>query len=307
MLLGATIEVNNLTKRYGDVEALRGVSFAVDEGEVFGLLGPNGAGKTSTVEILEGLRTPDGGSVSVCGLDPQTSGAEFKYVIGAALQATALPDKMRVHEALDLFGSFYPKRRGTKELLERFGLEEKRNAFYSQLSGGQKQRLALAMALVNDPRVVFLDEPTAGLDPQVRHEIYDIIEELKKGKKTVLITTHYIEEAERLCDRVAIVDHGKVIALGTPRELKQRSAAVTRITVRMAKPETNGALSKLEGVAECRTEADDYLLYSTRVPRTIVALVKHLEEQNNELVSLEISTPTLEDIFLELTGRRLRD
>jgi ABC-2 type transport system ATP-binding protein len=307
MLLGATIEVNNLTKRYGDVEALRGVSFAVDEGEVFGLLGPNGAGKTSTVEILEGLRTPDGGSVSVCGLDPQTSGAEFKYAIGAALQATALPDKMRVHEALDLFGSFYPKRRGTQELLGRFGLEEKRNAFYSQLSGGQKQRLALAMALVNDPRVVFLDEPTAGLGPQVRREIYDIIEELKKGKKTVLITTHYIEEAERLCDRVAIVDHGKVIALGTPRELKQRSAAVTRITVRMAKPETNGALSKLEGVAECRTEADDYLLYSTRVPRTIVALVKHLEEQNNELVSLEISTPTLEDIFLELTGRRLRD
>jgi ABC-2 type transport system ATP-binding protein len=307
MLLGATIEVNNLTKRYGDVEALRGVSFAVDEGEVFGLLGPNGAGKTSTVEILEGLRTPDGGSVSVCGLDPQTSGAEFKYAIGAALQATALPDKMRVHEALDLFGSFYPKRRGTQELLGRFGLEEKRTAFYSQLSGGQKQRLALAMALVNDPRVVFLDEPTAGLDPQVRREIYDIIEELKKGKKTVLITTHYIEEAERLCDRVAIVDHGKVIALGTPRELKQRSAAVTRITVRMAKPETNGALSKLEGVAECRTEADDYLLYSTRVPRTIVALVKHLEEQNNELVSLEISTPTLEDIFLELTGRRLRD
>src|SRR6266481_3881155 len=278
MLSGATIEVNNLTKRYGDVEALRGVTFTVNEGEVFGLLGPNGAGKTSTVEILEGLRTPDGGSVSVCGLDPQSSGAEFKYVVGAALQATALPDKMRVHEALDLFGSFYPRRRGTAELLKRFGLEEKRNAFYSQLSGGQKQRLALAMALVNDPRVVFLDEPTAGLDPQVRREIYDIIEELKKEKKTILLTTHYIEEAERLCDHVAIVDHGKVIALGT-----------------------------LEGVTECRTEADDYLLYSTRVPRTIVALVKHLEEQNNELVSLEIAAPSLEDIFLELTGRRLRD
>ena len=163
------------------------------------------------------------------------------------------------------------------------------------------------MALVNDPRVVFLDEPTAGLDPQVRREIYDIIEELKKDKKTILLTTHYIEEAERLCDRVAIVDHGKVIALGTPRELKARSGAVTRITVRMAKPETNGALGKLEGVSECRTEADDYLLYSTQVPRTIVALVKHLEEQNNELVSLEIAAPSLEDIFLELTGRRLRD
>jgi ABC-2 type transport system ATP-binding protein len=307
MLSGATIEVVNLTKRYGDVEALRGVSFSVNEGEVFGLLGPNGAGKTSTVEILEGLRVADGGSVSVCGLDPQSSGAEFKYVIGAALQATALPDKMRVHEALDLFGSFYPKRRGTEELLSRFGLQEKRNAFYSQLSGGQKQRLALAMALVNNPRVVFLDEPTAGLDPQVRREIYDIVEELKKEKKTILLTTHYIEEAEKLCDRVAIVDHGKVIAMGTPRELKQRSASVTRITVRLAKPETNGALGGLEGVAEFRAEADDYLLYSTRVPRTIVALVKHLEEQNNELVSLEIAAPSLEDIFLELTGRRLRD
>src|ERR1700680_4501969 len=232
----AVIEVENLTKRYGDVEALRGASFSVSEGEVFALLGPNGAGKTSTVEILEGLRIPDSGRVSVCGLDPQRSGVEFKYAIGAALQSTALPDKMRVREALDLFGSFYPRRRGTPELLRRFGLEEKRNAFYSQLSGGQKQRLALALALVNDPQVIFLDEPTAGLDPQVRREIYDIIEELKKEKKTILLTTHYIEEAERLCDRVAIVDHGRVIAQGTPRELKQSSAGTTRIEVRLAHP-----------------------------------------------------------------------
>jgi ABC-2 type transport system ATP-binding protein len=303
----AAIEVENLVKRYGNVEAVRGVSFSVNEGEVFGLLGPNGAGKTSTVEMLEGMRTPDSGRLSVCGLDPQRSGAEFKNVIGASLQATALPDKMRVREALDLFGSFYPRRKGTAELLKRFGLEEKRNAFYSQLSGGQKQRLALAMALVNDPRVIFLDEPTAGLDPQVRREIYDVIEELKKEKKTILITTHYIEEAERLCDRVAIVDHGKVIAMGTPRDLKERSGAVTRITVRLAQPESNGALNSLEGVTECRAETGEYLLYSTKVPRTIVALVKHLEEQNNELVSLEISAPSLEDIFLELTGRRLRD
>src|ERR1700687_6237894 len=262
MLIGATIEVNNLTKRYGDVEALRGVSLAVNEGEVFGLLGPNGAGKTSTVEILEGLRTPDGGSVSVCGLDPQSSGAEFKYVTGAALQATALPDKMRVHEALDLFGSFYPQRRGTQELLGRFGLEEKRNAFYSQLSGGQKQRLALAMALVNNPRVVFLDEPTAGLDPQVRREIYDIVEELKKEKKTILLTTHYIEEAERLCDRVAIVDQGRVIALGTPRDLKHASAGKTRIEVRLAKPVADGALAHLEGVTDCRQFDGAYVMHS---------------------------------------------
>src|ERR1700733_9045382 len=307
MLSGATIEVINLTKRYGDVEALRGVSFSVNEGEVFGLLGPNGAGKTSTVEILEGLRTPDSGSVSVCGLDPQTSGAEYKYIMGAALQATALPDKMRVAEALDLFGSFYPKRRGTEELLGRFGLVEKRSAFYSQLSGGQKQRLALAMALVNDPQVVFLDEPTAGLDPQVRREIYDIIEELKKEKKTILITTHYIEEAERLCDRVAIVDYGRIIKTGTPRELKHSSAGTTRIEVRIARPLTNGVLSTLEGVADCRDFDGTYVLHSTLPPRTIVALVKQLEAENNELQSLEMFSPSLEDVFIELTGRRLRD
>src|SRR5246127_3447900 len=307
MLTGATIEVVNLTKRYGNVEALRGVSFSVNEGEVFGLLGPNGAGKTSTVEILEGLRTPDSGRVSVCGLDPQTSGAEFKFVIGAALQSTALPDKMRVHEALDLFGSFYPRRRGTPELLRRFGLEEKRNAFYSQLSGGQKQRLALAMALVNDPRVIFLDEPTAGLDPQVRREIYDIIEELKKESKTILLTTHYIEEAEKLCDRVAIVDHGKVIALDTPRELKQRSAGTTRIELRLARPESDVALKQLEGVADCRASDGVYVVHSTRVPQTIVSLVKYLEAHGNELSSLDIAAPSLEDVFLELTGRSLRD
>src|SRR5580704_11693917 len=217
------IQVENLVKSYGDVQAVRGVSFSVEEGEVFGLLGPNGAGKTSTVEILEGLRDLDGGRVSVCGLDPQRDSQALKHEIGAALQSTSLPDKLRVMEALRLFSSFYKRRRNPEELLKRFGLEEKRNAFYSQLSGGQKQRLALAMALVNDPKILFFDEPTAGLDPQVRREIYDIIEELKREKKTIVMTTHYIEEAERLCDRVAIVDHGKVITLGSPRELKQRS------------------------------------------------------------------------------------
>ena len=303
----AIIEVENLTKRYGDVQALRGVSFAVQEGEVFGLLGPNGAGKTSTVEILEGLRAADGGRVSVCGLDPHRSGDAFKQKIGAVLQSTALPDKIRVEEALSVFASFYSHRRDTAGLLKRFGLEEKRRAFYSQLSGGQKQRLALAMALVNDPSVIFLDEPTAGLDPQVRREIYDIVEELKKERKTILITTHYIEEAERLCDHVAIVDQGLVIAQGTPRELKQGSVGTTRIELRLARPEPDGALGKLEGVADCLYSDGVYILHSTRVPQTIVSLVKHLETQGNELSGLEIAAPTLEDVFLELTGRRLRD
>jgi ABC-2 type transport system ATP-binding protein len=210
-------------------------------------------------------------------------------------------------EALRLFSSFYKRRRNPEELLKRFGLEEKRNAFYNQLSGGQKQRLALAMALVNDPKVLFFDEPTAGLDPQVRREIYDIIEELKGEKKTIVMTTHYIEEAERLCDRVAIVDHGKVVALGTPRELKTRSGGSTRIEVRLARPEPDGALKNLDGVADAREVDGAYVLHSHRPPQTIVAIVKHLEAQGNELVSLEIASPSLEDVFIEMTGRRLRD
>jgi ABC-2 type transport system ATP-binding protein len=301
------IQVVNLTKHYGPVQALRGVSFEVEEGEVFGLLGPNGAGKTSTVEILEGLRPADGGIVSVCGLDPQSSGSDFKQEIGAVLQATALPDKLRVGEAVSMFASFYKRRRDPAGLLKRFGLEEKRNTFYAQLSGGQKQRLALAMSLVNEPRVLFLDEPTAGLDPQVRREIYTIIEELKKERKTILLTTHYIEEAEKLCDRVAIVDQGRVVTQGTPRELKQRSAGTTRIELRLARPESDAALRQLEGVADCRASDGVYVMHSTRVPQTIVSLVKYLEAQGNELSSLDIAAPSLEDVFLELTGRSLRD
>jgi len=301
------LQVENLTKRYGDVEAVRGISFSVEEGEVFGLLGPNGAGKTSTIEILEGLRTPDGGKLSVCGFDPRTHADELKHEIGAALQSTSLPDKIRVAEAIRLFASFYKRRRNVDDLLKRFGLEEKRNGFYSSLSGGQKQRLAIAMALVNDPKVLFLDEPTAGLDPQVRREIYDVIEELKNEKKTIVLTTHYIEEAERLCDRVAIVDHGKLIIEGTPRALKQSSADKTRIEVRLAKPESNDTLKGLDGVSDCRDINGAFVLHCQRPPQAIVALVKHLEAQGNELVSLEIATPSLEDVFIELTGRRLRD
>jgi ABC-2 type transport system ATP-binding protein len=306
-MTNSILQVENLVKKYGDVEAVRGVSFSVEEGEVFGLLGPNGAGKTSTIEILEGLRTLDSGRVSVCGLDPQRNPIEVKNSIGATLQATSLPDKLRVGEAIRLFAGFYKRRRNTDELLKRFGLEEKRFAFYSQLSGGQKQRLALAMALINDPQVLFFDEPTAGLDPQVRREIYGVIEQLKREKKTIVITTHYIEEAERLCDRVAIIDHGKVIALGTPRELKQNSADTTRVEVHLAKPEAVETLRKLDGVAEAREVEGAYVLHCQRPAPAIVSLVKHLESAGNELVSLEIATPSLEDVFIELTGRRLRD
>ena len=301
------IQAEDLYKNYDAVAALRGVSFTVEQGEVFGLLGPNGAGKTTTVEILEGMRTPDRGLARVCGVNPEKSGNRFKEMIGAVLQSTSLPDKIRVKEAIELFAKFYSVRANTDDLLKRFQLDEKRDAFYSQLSGGQKQRLALAMALVNNPQVVFLDEPTAGLDPQVRREIYDIIEELKHEKKTVLLTTHYIEEAERLCDRVAIIDHGRVIKTGTPRELKHTSAGTTRIEVRLAKPVSDGVLAGLDGVADCREFDGTYVMHSARAPHTIVALVKELESQNNELQSLEMFSPSLEDVFIELTGRRLRD
>ena len=301
------LQVENLVKRYGEVEAVRGVSFSVEEGEVFGLLGPNGAGKTSTIEVLEGLRVGDGGRATVCGLDPLRSPNELKNEIGAVLQATSLPDKLRVSEAIRLFAGFYKRTRNPDDLLKRFGLAEKRHSFYNQLSGGQKQRLALAIALVNDPRVLFLDEPTAGLDAQVRREIYGIIEELKREKKTIVLTTHYIEEAEKLCDRVAIIDHGKLIASGTPRELKQRSGDTTRLEVRLAKPAAKEALRQLEGVADALEVDGAYVLHCQRTAPAIVALVKFLEAQGNELVSLEIATPTLEDVFIELTGRRLRD
>jgi ABC-2 type transport system ATP-binding protein len=303
----AIIKVVNLAKSYGAVQAVRSVNFEVGEGEVFGLLGPNGAGKTSTVEILEGLRRPDSGKVSVCGLDPERDSAELKQRVGAVLQLTSLPDKIRVEEALNLFTGFYRQRSDSETLLQRFQLTEKRRAFYNQLSGGQKQRLALALALVNNPQVLFLDEPTSGLDPQVRREIYSIIDELRQEKKTILLTTHYIEEAERLCDRVAIIDHGQVIALGTPRELKSRSAGTTRIEVRLARPEKDGTLRQLDAVADLYEFDGTYVLHSTRVPSTIVSLVKHLETEGNELQGLEIATPSLEDVFIELTGRRLRE
>jgi ABC-2 type transport system ATP-binding protein len=301
------IRVRDLRKRYGTVEALRGVSFTVTAGEVFGLLGPNGAGKTTTVEILEGLRQADHGEARVCGLDPQRETPELKQIIGATLQSTTLPDKLRVEEALALFAGFYRRHRSLEELLQRFELAEKRRAFYGQLSGGQKQRLALALALINDPQVLFLDEPTAGLDPQARHEIYAIIDELRREKKTILLTTHYIEEAERLCDRVAIIDHGRVIALGTPRELKQQAAGRVRIELRLAQPARDGWPRSLDAVVDCHMLGDTYVLHSTSIAQTVVALVRNLEAEGNELVSLEITPPSLEDVFIELTGRRLRE
>src|SRR5580700_8887712 len=225
------IEVKGLQKSYGDVHAVRGIDFEVATGEVFGLLGPNGAGKTTTVEILEGLRPRTSGDVKVLGRDPGVEVKALKDRIGVCLQSTNLPDKITVRESLALFAAFYSRNTDRDKLLQRLQLWEKRNEYYSHLSGGQKQRVALALALVNDPQMIFLDEPTTGLDPQVRLEIHSLIEELKAAKRTILLTTHYIEEAERLCDRVAIIDEGKIVALGSPHELQERVFGQSRIEV----------------------------------------------------------------------------
>ncbi len=303
----AVVRVEGLRKHYGDVEALRGVTFEIKTGEVFGLLGPNGAGKTTTIEILEGLRRPDAGTVSVCGMDPAREPAALKQRIGAQLQATVLPDKIRVEEAIALYAGFYQHSASLEMLLERFGLAEKRRAFFENLSGGQKQRLALALALVNNPELVLLDEPTVGLDAQVRRDIYGLIEQFREEHRSTLLTTHYIEEAERLCDRVAIIDHGRVIALGTPRELVRASGKGTRLEVTLAQPVAAERLKRLDAVSDCHEAGGKYILHAQPPAAAVAALLRFLEAESNSLLDLHIAPPTLEDVFVEMTGRRMED
>jgi ABC-2 type transport system ATP-binding protein len=304
----AAIQVSNLRKSYGQFEAVRGIDFEVQPGEIFGLLGPNGAGKTTTVEILEGLRPRSQGEVRVLGFDPSVDVKAVKNRIGVCLQSTNLPDKIKVHEALDWFAAFYDKNSDRDHLLRRLQLWEKRNEFYSKLSGGQKQRVALALAMLNDPEMIFLDEPTTGLDPQVRLEIHKIIEELRANKRTVLLTTHYIEEAERLCDRVAIIDQGKIIALGTPREIQEKTLGESRIVVSTNVPMPQ-ALPTFQAT-ERATLSDDLkqlTVLSNRPGRTLADVVRWIDQLGLDLEDVHLKRPTLEDVFIELTGKKLRD
>jgi ABC-2 type transport system ATP-binding protein len=301
------ISVQNLRKSYGDLEALRGITFEIKAGEVFGLLGPNGAGKTTTIEILEGLRQANSGAVQVCGMDPAREQKALKQRIGAQLQNTVLPDKIRVEEALALYASFYVAPASIEVLLERFGLGEKRLTFFEKLSGGQKQRLALALAMVNNPELVLLDEPTVGLDAQLRRDIYALIERFREESRTTLLTTHYIEEAERLCDRVAIIDGGRLIALGTPRELVQKSGKGARIEASFAQPVPVEKLQGLDAVVDCREANGEYFIHAQPSAVAVAALVRFLEAENNSLLDLHIAQPTLEDVFVEMTGRRLEE
>ena len=303
----AVVSVTDLRKHYDLVRAVDGLSFEVQRGEVFGLLGPNGAGKTTTIEILEGLNKPDGGDVMVLGMNPISQGSALKERIGVQLQTAALYPNLTVFELIELFGSFYSHPRPTAELITEFGLEERQTGQTKQLSGGQRQRLSVALAMVNDPELIFLDEPTTGLDPQARRSLWDQIAGLKGEGRTVLLTTHYMEEAEVLCDRVAIVDHGKILEIGTVNELVGRH--FDERTVRFnERPElTDETLRRLKGVTQLVRETDEVILHTPDVPATIGDLLRLTDELGIGGLDIAVRRPTLEDVFLKLTGRALRD
>lgn len=303
------VEIRGLRKTYRDVVAVDGLELGVESGECFGLLGPNGAGKTTTIEICEGLTVPDQGEVLILGQRWGRTNPELRRRLGISLQETQFSDKLTVAETVQLFRSFYPRPRPLEEILKAVELGEKRRGRVGQLSGGQKQRLALACALVADPELFFLDEPTTGLDPQSRRQLWELIEGVKRAGRTVVITTHYMDEAQRLCDRVAIVDHGKIIALGTPRELINSLGAQHVIEFRV---KTTGSLSDadllaLDGARTVRRRDGAYLLESAHAHRTVPALLALLAARELVLEELGTHSATLEDVFVHLTGRTLRD
>ncbi|MGZ9276648.1 MAG: ATP-binding cassette domain-containing protein [Candidatus Limnocylindrales bacterium] len=306
-LLDPVIRVRDLTKRYGAVEAVAGIDFHVDPGEIFGLLGPNGAGKTTTVEILEGLRAPDGGEVEVLGVDVRRGADALKPRIGVSLQTAALYPKLTVTEVIDLFRSFYPKARPTAELIDALELGERRDAQTQVLSGGQRQRLGVALALVNDPELVFLDEPTTGLDPAARRSLWDLVQGLKADGRSVLLTTHYMEEAEILCDRLAIMDHGKILEMGTVDELISKRFHERAVRFDRLEGLPASDLEGLPAVVSVKEDDGDVLLYTRDVGATIGALLTLSDSRGLEPQNLGIRRPTLEDVFLDLTGRALRD
>lgn len=304
-----------LRKRFADVTAVNGLDLEVCAGECFGLLGPNGAGKTTTVEILEGLTPADEGTVEVLGQRWNSGGKAqwsdngrlLRERIGVQLQETQLAEKVTVVETLRLFRSFYRRGHPVDQVIQTVALEEKRNARVGKLSGGQKQRLAVACALVSDPELLFLDEPTTGLDPQARLSLWDVVDKFREGGGTVLLTTHYMEEATRLCDRVAIMDHGKIIALGTPLKLIESLGADQIIEFRVTKEIADDALTSLPAVSNLHKRDDDYSLTVAEMGVALPALLEEIKRQKSELVSLTTHQATLEDVFVSLTGRMLRD
>jgi ABC-2 type transport system ATP-binding protein len=308
--------IRGLRKAFADVQAVDGIDLEVRRGECFGLLGPNGAGKTTTIEICEGLTEPDAGTVELLGLNWKTGARELRQRIGIQLQETQFPDKLTVEETLRLFRSFFRRGLSVDESIKSAQLEEKRSSRIGGLSGGQKQRLAMATALVGDPELLFLDEPTTGLDPQARRHLWDLVERLKQAGRTIILTTHYMDEAERLCDRVAIMDHGRVIALGTPQQLiatvggedivefavSSKDGARASDTAQLPK-----RLTAIPGVQSHRVDDSLHQLSVSELHTAVPRIIAALEEQGLHLSEFRTHSATLEDVFVRLTGRKLRD
>ena len=300
------VEVRELRKAYGPIVAVDGISFSVAENEVFGLVGPNGAGKTTTIECLEGLRNRDAGDVSVLGLDPGDAGADLRRRIGVQLQESSLFDRIRVQEALDLFASFYPQSIDWRPLVAQLGLGDRLKAPFAKLSGGQKQRLFIALALVNDPELVFLDELSTGLDPQARRTMWDLVRSLRDKGKTVFLSTHFMEEAERLCDRVAIMDHGKIVALDTPENLIGGLGVETRVVFTAEDTIDPRQLESLANVTRVEVSGDRVVVHG-QGDRLVSEVVRAVEDHGWRFRDLRSEQPTLDDVFLALTGRALRE
>ena len=307
--MNTIIHVEGLRKVYGATVAVDQVSFEVSEGEIFGMVGPNGAGKTTTIECLEGLRKPDAGTVSVLGVDPQREGQTIRERTGMQLQQSNLPERMKVWEALDLYASFYPNAADWNTLLSQLGLEEKRSAPFSKLSGGQKQRLFIALALLPDPQLVFLDELTTGLDPQARHAIWDLVRDVRARGKTVILTTHFMEEAERLCDRVAILDHGRIVALDTPAALIHNLKVEERVIFNLDGGLSTALEEALSSAGRVEVQGQQVTvrgMNGRKVP-LVSEVVSLLARLGVPFRDLRTEQPNLEDVFLSLTGREMRE
>ena len=307
--MSSIVECEHVTKRYGDIIAVNDVSLSIEEGEIFGLVGPNGAGKTTLIEMIESLRTPDSGSIRVLGLDPVKEADELQEKIGVQLQTTSIQPNIKVKEAIKLFASLYQKPLDNPEdLLKTLSLEDKADSHFKKLSGGLKQRVAIALALVNNPTVLFFDEITTGLDPQARRKMWELVENIRKEGKTIFLTTHYMEEAEHRCDRVGIIDYGKIIALDTPRNLVDNLGAESKVTFSIEDKEIDiSKFEEISAVSRVEKVEDGFSLYTRDDNITLQELVRLADAQKFRLSNLRTESPNLDDVFLTLTGREMRE